>query len=505
MEEGQGLDFGTFPFQRSIYADFGDRSLATVDVMKSGQCGISAAAVSLALYAGDQWQANVLYVLPGAADAFDFSDSRVATAIEGSPYLAARFGGTSNKGLKRIGHGWLYFRGSVSEKKALSIPADVLILDEYDRLDQRNIPAFRKRLGSPKSLKLERRFSNPSWPEAGIHRLWLDSDQHEWLVRCTPCRHEAPVHYEATDGEHQVDEERALRICGRCRRPLSREVIAGGRWVAARPAIARRGYHVSKLISPDQVIAELTEEHRSSDETALQAHYNFDLGLPYSPRGGSLSEATVDACRRRYVPPDAYTGPDWVTAGVDVGRVLHVRISRWMTSGRAAPLFIGEIPGFRELAQLWDRYGVNFGLIDERPEERQAREFAAAFGGRVMLIRWAGREQRDELVVDADHGLVIARRTWACDQTIASYEAQQRLLPENLPRHYVPQVTAVYRTFEETMSGQKVAIYVRQRPDDYFFAETYDLMARLARGGPAAEGAGPAPESIRARSARARS
>ena len=109
--------------------------------------------------------------------------------------------------------------------------------------------------------------------------------------------------------------------------------------------------------------------------------------------------------------------------------------------------------------------------------------------GRVMLTRWAGRESKDDLVVDEKHGLVVARRTWAMDHTVAAFGAQHRLLPRNLPREYVPQVTALYRIFEDTMAGQKVARYVNIRPDDHYFdAETYDLLAKKVHGAPLATG-----------------
>jgi hypothetical protein len=429
----------------------------------------------------------VLYVLPGAADAYDFSDSRVKAAIEGSPYLTLRFGdGVSNKGLKRIDHAWLYFRGSVSEKKALSIPADILILDELDRLDQRNIPLFRKRLGSPKSLKLERRFSNPSLPELGIHALYLETDQREWLVRCSKDGTELPIHYEAADEDaHFVDEERLVRACRKCRRAFTREAIAAGRWVAGKPKVGRIGYHISKLIVPDQSVEELVTEHAAPDEETLQAHYNFDLGLPYAPKGGSLSQEAVLACRRNYQPPDSYHGTDWVTAGIDVGRLFHVRISRWLQGGRAAPLKIIEVSTMGELDNLMELYNVGFAVIDSQPEEKLARDFANRHAGRVRLIRWGGEDQDEEIVDDEKDGLLKVRRTWACDQLIAAFNGQLKLLPKYLPRTYLRQVTAPYRIFEETLKGQKRARYISQRADHFFFSETYDLIARKVRGGEA--------------------
>src|SRR5205807_1863632 len=117
--------------------------------------------------------------------------------------------------------------------------------------------------------------------------------------------------------------------------------------------------------------------HRT-DEDSVTHHHNFSLGLAYAPRGGGLTRELVMACRRDWRMPEGYNGEgvaggvaiSWVTAGVDVGKVLHVRISGWLPSGKAAPLHIGIISGsrdgFRDLAELWRRYSVNFGLVDER-------------------------------------------------------------------------------------------------------------------------------------------
>lgn len=261
VEAGGALDFSMFPFQRELHEAFGDPDLATVDVMKSAQCGVSATAVSLALYAAAQWRANVMYVLPTEELAHGFSDTRVKTAIAGSPYLSTLLRDSNTKGLKQIGPATMYFVGSGSVTNALSTPVDLLILDEYDHLDQRNIPIFERRLNSPKSMRLRRRFSNPTYPEFGIHGLYLESDQREWLVRCRRCRYEAPIFYDPLDGSHYVEEELRARVCGQCRRVIGPEVVASGRWVAARPDREARGYHISRLIVPDDDIVDLIRKH----------------------------------------------------------------------------------------------------------------------------------------------------------------------------------------------------------------------------------------------------
>jgi hypothetical protein len=317
-----------------------------------------------------------------------------------------------------------------------------------------------------------------------------------WLVRCRSCRLRAPINYEQLDGSHYLNEERLLRVCGRCGRPLRPETIAAGRWVAGRPDALARGYHVSRLISPGDDMAALVAKHRLRSESEISAHYNFDLGLPYSPRGGSLDRDQVWACRRDWACPTSWNGKGWVTAGVDVGAVLHVRITLHNDNGELVPLFIGEIEDFERLAQLWRGYNVNFGLIDERPEERKAREFCREFAGRAKMIRWSGEDQRDHIVQPDDEALVIARRTWAMDSTVAQVAEQLRLLPRDLPDRYVSQMMAPHRMVDvQERSGKKVARYVSERADHYFFAETHDLLAAECRSGPPVEVRGPAPES----------
>jgi len=505
LENGRPLDFEAFPMQLEIYESaFADRDLPTVDVMKSAQVGVSAAGVSLALYAADIWGANVLYVFPTADDVHDFSDTRVKPAIEASAYLRSRVSSTDNKGLRRVGEAFIYFRGSRSESKALSIAVDLVVFDEFDWLDKTNVPKFRRRLNAPTSMKLERRFSNPSFPEDGIHAEWLRSDQRTWLVRCPACLNEAPISWDGGDGDHYVDRERKIRACGRCKKLLGSEAVAAGRWVAARADAAPRAYHMSRLIVPGENIGELVANHAKTDETSKQAFYNLDLGVPYSPKGGSLPRDLILACRRRYTCPDSYVGPEWVTAGVDVGAVLHVRISRHLENGQVAPLYIDTVGDFTDLAQLMDRYQVRFCVVDERPEERKAREFMEAFAGRVMLLRWSGDEQRDQIATDDDRGLIVARRTGACDRLVAQVGAQVRLLPEHLPDGYVSQMGAPHRVTETNRRGQKVARYVSERADHFFFAEMHDMIAREVRSGNPIDIAGDPGENILERAHRRR-
>src|SRR3954468_21527514 len=135
------LDFGRFPFQKELYDVFGDTSVKDVVVMKGTQVGVSALLARWVLWIADIGALNSLYVFPARRQMWDFVDSRIAPLFE-QPYLASRVrhGDVQNKGLRRIGNGYAYFRGADSKNDLLAIDADALALDEYDQLQPAHVP-----------------------------------------------------------------------------------------------------------------------------------------------------------------------------------------------------------------------------------------------------------------------------------------------------------------------------------------------------------------------------
>ena len=139
-----------------------------------------------------------------------------------------------------------------------SIDADALCLDEHDLLVQAHIPIAERRVGGQDSLGLIRRIGFPTISDHGIHREFKSSDQREWNVRCERCGE-----WQALTWAANIDLEREIRVCRACRQgPLD---VAQGEWVAGYPTRTVRGYHVTKLMLPDDRIVpsliEASKEH----------------------------------------------------------------------------------------------------------------------------------------------------------------------------------------------------------------------------------------------------
>jgi hypothetical protein len=80
--------------------------------------------------------------------------------------------------------------------------------------------------------------------------------------------------------------------------------------------------------------------------------------------------------------------------------------------------------------------------------------------------------------VDDSMGECTIDRTIAIDPTVELIRSQRNLLPAVLPEDYVSQLTANVRRVQRDEEKATVKVrWVPTRPDDYAFAEVYDVIA----------------------------
>lgn len=483
------LDFRRFPFQLELYRE-GYRDTEMV-ISKSTQVGVSAWLLRWVMYWADMRGLTALYVFPKLKQMYDFSDARIRAAVLKSEYLQSRIPPSSvqNKGLKAVGGGFVYFRGSESEDDLDSVDADVLALDEYNRLVPGNIPVAERRISGSR-LALLRRVGVPTIPGFGISRLYDRTDKRRWMVKCRA------GHEQVLTWTDNVDEDNELRVCANCRIELRPQDVAAGRWVAENPEADIRGYSIPKLIVPELNMAALVERASRHLPEERMAFWNRDMAEPYAPAEGRLSPQAIQAAQSageragvRAVPVNSdklegigvpgYQGQNVVTMGVDVAarRNLNVRISEVWPDGRKSALLLAEVRDFDEVAALMDRYSVRMCVVDHAPEHRLARSLSERYPGRVYLVRYASTAMHKILSVDEDNRFVTVRRTEAIDAAFEMIRSQRNMLPPELPKGYVEQMMAPVRVAEKDEQGRKKVKYESPEADDYAHAEVYDLIA----------------------------
>ncbi len=473
-----------------------------VVIQKSAQVGASELLVNLALWACDSnfgGRGHTLMLFPTQNMMDDFTQGRIDRAIQDSTYLRQRLQpepprrkGADNKRLKRLGVGALYLRGSESRRQIASVDADLVILDEYDQMDEGVLDLSRKRLASS-ARPLLRIASTPRLPEAGINELYLQSDQRLYFFRCRACGVEQSLAW-----PESIDFERAIVVCRTCRAPL--DVRSVGRWIAQAPGNTHiRGYKLSRLNSPWANIPQMIEASEATTPFAVQEFQNSDLGEPFCPPGGGVSIDVIDRCRQNY-GMDEYAGQPCVM-GVDVGLKQHVVIRQQQTyeerkaSTPSRLWFADEVDEFGELDLLMARYNVRVAVVDAAPELHLARAFAERHRSRVWLAQYRqtlGHERTRGGASDVDRYHI--NRVEALDEVFDLFRTGQlalprgaRLLGGHVKEHlgdYYRQVLAPRRTIERDAHGNPVARWIDNgRADHYAHAELYCMMAGKIHGG----------------------
>lgn len=279
--KGKPLEFEQrYGFQKEIYQVFADASVKDAVLMKSVQVGASELLTRLTLYLADTNRISTLYVFPALKQMQDFVDARISPLIEQNPRWANQ-GGVMNKGLKRIGDSYCYFRGSEARNDLISVDADLLVLDEYDALDPAHIPEAEGRLAGSQ-LALIRRVGVPTDPEYDIAKLYEPSDQRRWHVSCAGCADLQPLTFQDNlrwHHDHDGEVVDACIVCRRCQAPLN---VVNGRWIAQYPQRSRPGFQVHRLLDPHADLPRLIRASKQRGPRLTKFFYNNGLGLPYS-------------------------------------------------------------------------------------------------------------------------------------------------------------------------------------------------------------------------------
>lgn len=121
---GQPLRFDNRKYLVQIYQDQHHSIVYT----KSAQMGLSERVISEAVWLAEQKGFNSMFVTPAQSQLQDFVQARLNPVLEMSDYLKDRIDSDDTKtqklGLKKIGKGHIYFRGSQNSKQIISVDAD---------------------------------------------------------------------------------------------------------------------------------------------------------------------------------------------------------------------------------------------------------------------------------------------------------------------------------------------------------------------------------------------
>jgi hypothetical protein len=479
-------------------------------IMKSAQMGLTEVAINVAFFTVDVLKRDVLYVLPTALNASDFSKSRFNTALLYSEYLKGLFTDTNTVGLKQAGGTNLYIRGSRGDSNLKSIPVSVLILDEADEMDQRAIWLALERL-SGQLHKFVFSLSTPTIPNFGIHKLYLQGTQEHFYFKCPRCGRRTEFMFPdcleiCGEGISDPNIKKSYLKCKECKKRIEHEekpeFLKAAFW---EPTVAvdddHRSFYINQMYSYTVKPWELAAAYFRGigDEAAMVEFFNSKQGLPYIPDGGQVTDGEIENAIRRYVKSDQRPdiGTDsCIVLGVDQGKMNHCVVVEFTTSGKgdlnaaahAKVLAEFKLPGddFETLDPLMREWQIKACVIDADPQINDARRFARRFPGYVYLCRYRRGVTGKELQVseeDSGAPIVTVDRTNWLDASMGRFHSDRVHLPADCSLEFKDNIKALVRTYEKDDQGNPKAVYLNTGPDHFAHAFNYaEIALPLAAG-----------------------
>jgi hypothetical protein len=456
------MEFTKHRFMIDLYSDLHD----DIVCIKSAQVGFSVFAILSSFHELKYQKRNILYVLPTREIVQSFVVPKVNPLIESNPIISREVKADA-VALKQMGDRYIYFKGGFSEREAISISVDTLIVDEFDRMpDMQIVNMFDSRLQAAPEPK-RKRFSNPSGVGFGVDALYTDSDQRHWFIKCDFCTYEWYLDLEPSSNKnHYIDRTRGEFVCGKCHKPLSPDARRLGRWVQKYPSKDyRHGYWMSQLMAPWVTAKRILTQEQEMD---VQTFMSFVLGKAFTPTDLIVNRETIlRACSPSQIQPVG------VAMGVDQkAQELHYVL---MT---AQGMFKhGKVRSWEEIETIKLKYQATV-VADAMPYPTMPKQLAAKYQDFYMCYFRASTKMD---IVQWKHSVVYADRTRLLD-TVAQEISEAKLLFRERPMEledYILDWSNLYRTTEEEDDGRIKITWMKKagHESDYSFATAY---ARIA-------------------------
>jgi DNA-directed RNA polymerase subunit RPC12/RpoP len=431
-------------------------------VKKSAQVGFSVLAILKSFWLAKYKNLNTIYVLPTQDIVKSFVNPKIDPLIASNDAIQ-KFVSKDSVTLKQIGDRFIHYKGSASQREAISTSADLLAIDEYDRcMDMNVLNTYDSRLQASE-YAWRWRFSNPSAVGFGVDSLFQDSDQRHWFVKCHHCGHRWFMDFEKDEASkaHYVDQKAKVYACGKCHKAIDDADRRNGEWIARFPSRNRHGYWFSQMMAP-WVTAERILEQK--EESSIDFFYNFVLGKAYTPSDMVVNRETIlRACAPSSIP----------RINVAIGVDQNVSEQIWVAATAQGVFAHGKAKSWEEIEHLKLMYNAVV-VCDPAPYSTMPKKMAAKYHDWYLCYF----KQMDGMeILQWKDSVVYADRTRLLD-TVATEIAEARLLFRERPyelEDYIKDWQNIYRTTVEKEDGRVKSEWLKKEGQlsDFSFATAY--------------------------------
>ena len=518
--DGRKFSFKNHEFQRSVIQDACETSI----VVKCAQIGLSEILARWTLAAcATQNDFTVIYTFPTTNDAEKFCKTRIDPCVMASPELLRSINPQlNNSEIKQFGsNSFIYFRGTLSETAALSVPANAVIHDEVDKSNLTQMSVYVSRL-QHRPHKLRKLFSTPTVLKYGVSKEAETARRHRQMLHCDHCsQYFLPDYFEnikipGWDRDKKeitkanlkdVRWQEAVLLCPHCgKAPSLHESRLS--WVCENPndAYPANAWYLTPfsaanaIPSPAEILQRgpnvALASYLVKNSTAYDKYSEFvnqGLGLTSEDNDDAI---TVKDLEQALVQADL-TDSSTHFLGADMGLLCRISVGRVTTDGMILVVHREIVPytKFEERRlELMRKFRITVSLHDAQPyvdmvrriTERDPNAYAGVFTTGTPSILFSVKEQE----ADAKEGKLNMRRvnitrTMAFDSLMAEFKAQRIAVQKQ------PELDDTWKT--ELLSLKRIAKFDRTQElvyqwektdgqDHFHFSMLYLYLAIKMRG-----------------------
>jgi hypothetical protein len=496
---GKPFSFFEHEFQKEIAADGTPDGVVT----KCSQVGLTELAVRISLaYVGISNGRSLIYVLPTSNFAAKFCKSRIDPIVDNSKKLSELLVTAANSAsMKRFGDSILYINGAANENQAISVPAQGLFIDEYDRCNQAVLGMYNSRSRHTKGDYFKRKWSTPTAEGYGVDELYAASRQARYVVKCDHCEtYQFPDFFRDVvipgfdDGFENFDKDMlnmseilwrdAYLACPGCRLPLDRALANPERreWVRAYPDREISGYQVL----PFDLIAYNTTAsviNQIKDYTRVADYRNMVHGLAYTPPNAKFDSKVVEKLTK--IMEDARARGCCV--GVDVGKTCYIVIGRKLSGiyhiQKLIRLKIGDGALTPQFIKLFGDFSLRRMVIDAGPDFELVKNLQDRYQDLVNPCVYVDDDWKITNYYDISKApktlnVANAQRTKGFDSLVEAANAGKFLYPKSAEMEEFKQhLNGMVRVEVINEDGELEANWVKKGPDHYLHALFYFKLA----------------------------
>lgn len=486
-KNGEPFSFEDYPFMIPIYADpHPDKTIMKASQLSVTEFGVNFALACCSVLNGT----SVIYTMPAKPDASRLSKQRISTVVAENKHLFVDYKKTEfGKARKEKEHydsvlekqikdSFLHLQGTWMDKQAISIPADLLIHDEINFCKGDILGKFRSRLGNSRR-KWRLIYSTPTWPEVGVHKEFLQTDQNHWMYKCENCGFIFKLCCAFPDiVQFDEDSKEYYFGCQRCKKEIARKE---GWYKPDFPNAKRRGYHISRLCSPRVVAQDMIDARE--DYKLERDFWNFELGLPFAGSEDKLNDGDFDKCvngNYHLMVRDQHT-----VLGVDQGgNDLWVVCLKPRTDKKYQLIWVDHLVGknsWKELSVMMNQLGVVRCVVDGMPDSFKAKEFQDSWSnGKIYLCFYdENKKAKEPILWQPSKGIVTANRSYTLDDLCNRVRTEGFIFPdsEKLKPMFQHMKSLIRQKIENPDTGEVYYEYKKIKRDHLAHALNYACIA----------------------------